>query len=327
LMPYGIRVDCATSGQQAIDMVRAESPRYDAVFMDHMMPGMDGIEAVRIIREEIDTDYARKVPIIALTANAIAGNDKMFLESGFQSFISKPIDLIRLDSILRQWVRDKEREKERGIEGENPVSEGHTLHTEHVTPHQLDMIIESVDMAAGLKRFGNNEEAYIKVLQSYAVHIRTILGELEKHIASMNLSDYAIAVHGIKGASYGIGALLAGSDAERLEQLAKAGNTEQVMAESGAFVENMKKLLDSIDNALNKYNSKKRKPSMVAPDPSLLRELREACGKYDANMVDKVMSQLESFEYESGAELIAWLRNQVEEMNYEVISGDDWPLE
>ena len=110
LKPYHLKVDCSTSGRQAIAMIQEEERRYDAVFMDHMMPGMDGIEATRIIREEIGTEYARNVPIIALTANAILGNEEMFLNNGFQAFISKPIDIMKLDAILRLWVRKKEKE-------------------------------------------------------------------------------------------------------------------------------------------------------------------------------------------------------------------------
>jgi CheY-like chemotaxis protein len=71
--------------------------------MDHMMPGMDGMEAAAKIRA-IGTEYARKVPIIALTANAIAGNEKMFLENGFQAFLPKPVDIINLDSVVKKWI-------------------------------------------------------------------------------------------------------------------------------------------------------------------------------------------------------------------------------
>jgi len=69
------------------------------------MPGMDGIEAVKIIRNEIDTDYARTIPIIALTANAIIGNEEMFLEHGFQALLPKPIEIIKLDAVLTKWVK------------------------------------------------------------------------------------------------------------------------------------------------------------------------------------------------------------------------------
>jgi signal transduction histidine kinase/ActR/RegA family two-component response regulator len=104
LKPYGLVVSCITSGRQVVDVFREGRIKFGLVFMDHMMPGMDGIETVRIIRNEIRTEYARKVPIIALTANAIVGNEKMFLENGFQDFLSKPIDLVRLDKVLRTWL-------------------------------------------------------------------------------------------------------------------------------------------------------------------------------------------------------------------------------
>ncbi len=112
MKPYGMKVDCATSGRRAIEMIRAEKAHYDAVFMDHMMPEMDGIEAARIIHEEIGTEYARNIPIIALTANAVVGTEEMFLSKGFQDFIPKPIDTAKLDAVLRRWVRDKSREND-----------------------------------------------------------------------------------------------------------------------------------------------------------------------------------------------------------------------
>jgi CheY-like chemotaxis protein len=102
LEPYGLLVDTALSGKEAIEKIRTGEPRYDMVLMDHMMPEMDGIEAVRIIRSEIDSDYARNIPIVALTANALAGNAEMFLEKGFNGFISKPIDIKALDGLLKK---------------------------------------------------------------------------------------------------------------------------------------------------------------------------------------------------------------------------------
>ncbi|MDR2784536.1 MAG: response regulator [Treponema sp.] len=107
LSPYQMIVSGATSGEQAIKMIRKADPQFDLIFMDHMMPGMDGIETVRIIRNEIVGEYAKTVPIIALTANALTGNDKMFLENGFQGFLSKPINTALLDVTLRTWLLGK----------------------------------------------------------------------------------------------------------------------------------------------------------------------------------------------------------------------------
>jgi signal transduction histidine kinase/FixJ family two-component response regulator len=106
LMPYGLRVDTVLSGKEAVELVRAEETRYDLIFMDHMMPEMDGIEAAGIIRK-FDSEYARNVPLIILTANAAAENRELFLEKGFNDFISKPIDTKMLDLALNRWIRDK----------------------------------------------------------------------------------------------------------------------------------------------------------------------------------------------------------------------------
>jgi signal transduction histidine kinase len=109
LRKYKMQVDCVMSGQEAVDLIAAGTPEYDAIFMDHMMPGMDGIEATKIIRA-LGTKYAQEIPIIALTANAVAGNEQMFLENSFNAFIPKPFSATILDSVIQQWVRDKSKE-------------------------------------------------------------------------------------------------------------------------------------------------------------------------------------------------------------------------
>ena len=111
MKPYGMKVDCVTSGQKAVDVIHRGTPRYDAVFMDHMMPEMDGVEAARRIRN-LGTEYGESVPIIALTANAIAGTETMFLQNGFQAFISKPIDIARLDEVIRNFVHTRQKKEE-----------------------------------------------------------------------------------------------------------------------------------------------------------------------------------------------------------------------
>jgi len=290
-----------------------------------MMPGIDGVETARIIREEIDTDYARNIPIIALTANAVAGSERMFLSSGFQAFISKPIDTVRLDSVLRKWVRNKAREQERDIERGYCVLNEPAEKTENVTVHLDNADIEGVDVHAGMERFGNSENAYVNVLQSFSDNTRPLLGNLVDLLETGNLDDFAITIHGIKGSSLGIGAHWAGAGAERLERLAKDGIDEHIRAENDLFVKYMNALLDSIDSVLEGYRAENTKPVKPSPEPSLLDDLKEACAQYNAGKVDEIMAQLISFDYESGEELIDWLRSQIEDMNYEEIAGGQWP--
>jgi signal transduction histidine kinase len=112
LDPYGFSIDRASNGREAVEKIRSihdgsVQEKYDVVFMDHMMPEMDGIEATRVIRKDIGSEYARTVPIVALTANALSGNEEMFLAAGFNDFLSKPIDIAQLDVVLNKWVRDR----------------------------------------------------------------------------------------------------------------------------------------------------------------------------------------------------------------------------
>jgi CheY-like chemotaxis protein len=116
LRKYKMQVDCVMNGQDAIDCIAMEMPIYDAVLMDHMMPGMDGIEMTKRIRA-LGTKYAKQLPIIALTANAVAGNEQMFLANGFDAFLPKPFNVMILDSIVKRWVKNREwRVEEQGAE-------------------------------------------------------------------------------------------------------------------------------------------------------------------------------------------------------------------
>jgi len=101
LSQYGLNIDKALSGFEALEKVNSGN-NYDVIFMDHMMPQMDGIETTQKLRES-----GYKGCIVALTANALVGNSDMFLENGFDGFISKPIDIVQLDGILNEFVRDK----------------------------------------------------------------------------------------------------------------------------------------------------------------------------------------------------------------------------
>ena len=101
LAPYELSVDAVMSGFDAIDKIKG-GEAYDVIFMDHMMPTMDGMEATKIIR---GLGYAQ--PIVALTANAMVGQSDIFLANGFDGFISKPIDVRQLNAALKKYVRDR----------------------------------------------------------------------------------------------------------------------------------------------------------------------------------------------------------------------------
>lgn len=115
LRPYQLQTEIVGSGLEAVHLVKTNRD-YDLIFLDHMMPGMDGVETAAKIRE-LDGTYFKEVPIVALTANAISGVREKFLESGFQDYLSKPVELNQLEGILSRWLPEEKIEKDRGESG------------------------------------------------------------------------------------------------------------------------------------------------------------------------------------------------------------------
>ncbi|MDR1933683.1 MAG: response regulator [Spirochaetales bacterium] len=314
LKPYGMTVECVTSGQKAINLIREEKVRYNAVFMDHMMPEMDGIEAVRIIRNEIGTEYAKTVPIIAFTANAIIGNDELFLQSGFQAFLSKPIDIMRLDTLINQWVRDKKLEKELF-----PVQASETQDRGICkVPLPAELEAAGVDSVMGLRMFGGDEDSYFQVLRSFILHTPVML-ETVRNFTPERIHDYAVSVHGVKGACYGICAHTAGKKAEALEHAAKAENLDFIRDKNASFVELADKLIKDLSVFLDSAGAGQKKIVKPAPDGELLAQALEASRNYDIDGLEKIVTEMEQYAYESQADLVPWMREQLLKSEFDAI--------
>ncbi|MDR2483010.1 MAG: response regulator [Treponema sp.] len=321
LLPYGLDIDCVASGQEAVDRIHAVSQgsaaRYDLILMDHMMPGMDGVEAVRIIRNEITGDYARSVPIVALTANALAGNEEMFLSKGFNAYISKPIDIMQLDVVLNTWVRNKQ-SKETLMQAEIEKAARSDGEVEDA-PGVLDSLtLEGIDLAQGKERY-NSEASYLDILRSYLRHTPPLLEKL--HGPSLEtLADYAVVVHGLKGSSYGVCANAVGQEAEALEAASRAGDFEYVQKANGPFIESTGRLLVDLEAALKKAAARQgAKPSAPRPDQALLDRLLDAARHYRTSQMEEIVKEIESFAYESEGELAVWLREQMDALEYDAI--------
>ncbi|MDR1581098.1 MAG: response regulator [Synergistaceae bacterium] len=326
MMAYeGLVIHCVTSGMDAINLIREEKIRYDAVFMDHMMPGLDGIKTVKIIREEIGTEYAKTVPIIALTANAIAGNDKMFLESGFQAFLTKPIDVVRLDAVLRQFVRDKQdpetiREAEEGVRGAGAKKD-----YDAILKNLLEKTrISGIDIVAGMKRFNDIASVYVGVIRSFTQNMPKLLETL-RDVTESTLPEYAVNVHGAKGSCYGICADEAGRMAEALEISAKVGDFARVMAGNETFIGNVENLLLQLEDLVRsadeiEEDADSAKNTLPSPDLSLLKKMLAASRDYDIDTMQSVMDELDQYSYESEGDMISWMKEQLVNFGYDAIS-------
>jgi signal transduction histidine kinase/DNA-binding NarL/FixJ family response regulator len=331
LMPYGLKVDTVLSSREAVERIRAEEVRYDLVFMDHMMPEMDGIEAVRIIRNGIGSDYARNVPIAALTANAIAGNREMFLANGFNDFIAKPVDIKRLDAALNQWVRDvqseetlkeaetRERERPESRTKDEPGSAADGLDGEG--RWFLEHPVDGVDFAGALALYGNSGAALIPVLKSFAAHTPLLLEKMDVHIREDSLRDYAVEVHGLKGTCNAICAAPAAL-ARELEFASKEGKGGYVKSRHGELRRQALELTERLKELLAEWEAGRpaaEKGRREEPDRELLVRLSAAVGRFNSNKIEDALEELERYRYERGGELIIWLREQAEIFDYEAM--------
>jgi signal transduction histidine kinase/CheY-like chemotaxis protein len=309
LAVYRCHVDTCTNGADSILMVQRE--HYDIVFMDHMMPGMDGVETTRGIRA-LEGDYFRQLPIIALTANAIVGMKEMFLSHGFNDYLSKPIELSKLDDTLAAWIP---KEKQVARTGTDEITSEQDIFSD-------EFFIEGIDIQAGKTRY--NEKTYLDVLRAYSVHTPALLEKLrnaeKENFSDEVMEDYIITVHGIKGSTYGICADAVGKQAEALEHAGRDRKMQFIKENNVPLIESTEKLIKKISELLAAITVQTdAKPVSPKPDPELLQKLADACKHYKANVMEEILEKLEHYRYESGADLIAWLREQMDNLEYDAI--------
>jgi CheY-like chemotaxis protein len=262
---------------------------------------MDGVEATARLRA---MERHKDTPVIALTANVVSGMKEMFLEKGMSDFLPKPVDPAQLDAILRRWIPRNKRINA----SETPGRHRDASYMPRVP---------GVDMDTVLKRFSDDLEVWLEVVRVYVAHTPGILDKLR---VPAPLSDYGAAAHSLKGSSYNICADLVGKEAGELEAAAKAGNLEGVQAGREPFIRHVEALLAALGALVEgRAVEGKKKGRRASPDKALLRAVFDAAGKYDVSGMEKALRELELHGYESGNELVSWLRAELEALEYDRI--------
>ena len=271
LQSYKINVDLCKSGKAAIEEVK--KTRYDIIFMDHMMPEMDGVEATSHIRKLGACDpYFAAVPIIALTANAVSGTRELFINNGFNDFLSKPIDVLRLRDIIEKWVpKDKQRTS---LPGGSARSSG-------VAKRAIK--IEGLDVSKGIFMTGGTAETYIDMLSTFVKDGTEKLDEIKESIRLKNYSLYSTYVHGLKSACGIIGADKLAEDSQALEAAGSKGDIVFVESRNPALIADLERLINNI-NAANLFDNDPINAAGldVARFTETLRGLREALDSFDS---------------------------------------------
>jgi len=252
LSKYKMNVDCISNGNDAIERIKSQKTIYDAIFMDHMMPGMDGIEAAKWIRK-IGNDYAKNIPIIALTANAVAGNERLFLEEGFQAFVPKPINLLKLDAAIRRWII-KDRETTVYVEeAENSeILSDIEQPPSQVSSYGLDDV-PGLDVNYGLSLYEDDMDMYLIILQSFVENTMDELNKL-RDITEDTLPEYAINIHAIKSITGTIGAINHSNRAKEMEEMALAGDYDSILKLNDEYIKDTEALIADVKKHLSRID-------------------------------------------------------------------------
>jgi len=180
--------------------------------------------------------------------------------------------------------------------------------------------IENLDINKGLHRFGGDVLTYISTLRSYSADLRSMFSAIQD-VDENNLSEYEKIMHSIKGASWEVLATQIGSRAQELEIAAIAKNSIFINKHNFEFLEDLKKLVDDIDEFCIEFTNRKPKLIREKVDSVLLSSLIQACKEYNMSDVDEIMLQIEQYHYDDDGDLVKWLRDKVDVTMYGDIVG------
>lgn len=286
LKPLRMQIDTAENGLQAVKMVRGS--QYDLVLMDHMMPVMDGIEAAKAIRA-LPEDKYQKLPIIALTANAMVDARKEFLNAGMNGFVAKPIDFARICNQLKLWlpkdlVRDVPKEEAKKLLADD-------ISDREIQPEDPQM---GFSFEEGVNHCGS-KEALMKTIRIFYRTIDSKANKIEQCLKEGLISDYVIEIHALKSSALLIGAVPLSEAAKELEDYGKQGKTE-VLEEKTPDVLT---LYRDLKNILRPYAEKEEDAKKEFSDGewiTALQQIHQCIEQFDLDGVDQIMEQLEEYQ-------------------------------
>ena len=306
LAPYNAAIDICLSGMEALELVKKQS--YDLVFMDHLMPEMDGIETTVQIRALKEKRF-KTVPIIALTANAVSGMRETFLTKGFSDFLSKPIDIPKLEEILTRWIPKEKRKGEPIIKrGASPDAKKSLL------------AIPGVDVEKGIAMTGGKIEAYCQILSLFSRDAEIRLSKLQKEPDEAGLPAFVTQVHALKSASASIGAANISMTAALLETAGQACDFAFIQTNLKDFTDDLSELVRNIrenckqleSNEAVNLSAGEEVSADISEHFSLFHEMVQALQARNLSEIDRVLDRLNEIPLNSQIkEALEQVSNQV----------------
>ena len=250
-----VQVDTARSGEQCLLM--AEQNTYDIIFMDHMMPEMDGMETYARMKES-EESLNKNTPVIMLTANAITGVKEQYLQAGFADYLSKPVQGVKLEQMILKYMPEDKIQTE-GSDSEKPEPPTDTTIAQGRLPdadNLRNMIVlqklfqenPRVDISLGLSNCNQDSDAYISILQTFCDDNKK--NEIDDCYEQKDAHNYQILVHGVKSSSLSVGFSDLSEKARVLEEAARQEDWKTIEARHGAFIAEYQNAVSGILRAI-----------------------------------------------------------------------------
>ena len=244
LKQTGLQIDTAESGDAGIALYTKH--HYDVIFLDHMMPDKDGIETLREMKTLTDSPNAQ-TPVICLTANAISGMREMYINAGFDDYLTKPIDADRLEMMLLQYLPE---DKVSSVSDTSDIGDtqdtGDMADTDEEELPDFLLHIKELDTGSGLEYCGDSE-SYMMILRMYQDSAEKKAEEIEEYWAAGDIKNTTVKIHALKSASRSIGALELGEFAARLEKAGDNGDTDTLEKELGSLLSGYRQLAGELE--------------------------------------------------------------------------------
>ena len=285
LEPLHMQIDTALSGKEALE--KLNSNHYDIIFMDHMMPELDGVETTRIIRRMYPT--CNDTPIIALTANAVSGTKEMFLSEGMNDFIAKPIEVRVLINKVHQWLPEEKIQKiSDKVEEENSVEE----------IREIPKTIGDLDVKYAMELL-RSEKLFWKVFYDYYRVISTKAETIEHYYEIKDWAAYTVEVHALKSASRQIGAIRLSEMAAELEKAGNVRDIDMIMKHTGEMLMKYRAYQAVFAPFFpeTEENESSKKEITVEILEECFKRLREAMEELDLDGMESVEEDMSAYRY------------------------------
>lgn len=256
-----IDIDTALNGEEALKKLEKEN--YDLIFMDHMMPVMDGPETVKKIRSD---NLCQGIPIIALTANVMPGARELYQQEGFDDYLSKPVSPRQLEDTIRRYLR-KEFIQENEASAYTEESEENEISQNQEKSSFLHKI-SFLDTSVGMSYFCGNEDFYREMIQCYLDN--NSYDDIQKSFENKDWENYRILVHALKSTSLSIGAVDLSNQAKELEFASKEGRIKDICRWHDAMMKLYHHLLEQIGQVLEEKQEEKEEVSSVQEDKACI---------------------------------------------------------